>query len=141
MDVRPLWACPRCEKSYVTRNASHSCVVVPLDDHFAGRPRARQLFDALVAVLEADGPVTVSVSTSRIELMKRARFAHVPVRRDYLRLHLWLKRRAASSRFVKVQHYGRDDWGHTLVVRDETDLDDELRALLRESRRVGDQLR
>jgi hypothetical protein len=136
---RPLWTCPRCGKSYVTRNSAHSCVIVPLDDHFIGRPRARQLFDALLAALVREGPVTVSVSRTRIEFMTRARFAGVQVRRDHLRLGLWLKRRVAWPRFVKVEHYGRDDWGYTVLIRDESDLDAGLAAWLREARLVGDQ--
>ena len=70
--ARPLWTCPNCGKQYVTRNMSHSCVVIPLETHFVGRPRARRLFDAYLAALEADGPITVSVSKTRIELMTRA---------------------------------------------------------------------
>jgi hypothetical protein len=83
--------------------------------------------------------VTVSVSKTRIEFMTRARFAGVQVRRDHLRLGLWLKRRVAWSRFVKVEHYGRDDWGYTVLIRDESDLDAGLAAWLREARLVGDQ--
>jgi hypothetical protein len=136
---RPLWTCPRCGKSYVTRNIWHSCVVVPVEDHFVGRPRAKELYDAVVDVLEADGPVTVSVSRTRIEFMTRARFAGIHARRDYVRLGFWLKRQIASPRFAKVEHYGRNDWGYHLVIRDETALDEELRAWLREARTVGDQ--
>jgi hypothetical protein len=136
---RPLWTCPRCGKSYVMRNASHSCVVVPLETHFEGRPRARELFDAVLRVLEADGPVTVSVSRTRIEFMTRARFAGVQVRRDHLRLGFWLKREVRSPRFVKVEHLGHRDWVYSALVRSEADLDDELRTWLAEARTVGDQ--
>ena len=91
--LRPLWRCPNCGKPYVTRNQWHSCVVVPLERHFVGRPRARQLFDAYLAAVESQGPVTVSVSRSRIEIMTRARFTGAAVRKDSLRSTLWLKRR------------------------------------------------
>jgi hypothetical protein len=107
--MRPLWTCPRCGKSYVTRNMSHSCVIVPLDSHFAGRPRAPQLFEAIVRMLEAEGPTTVSVSKTRIELMTRARFAAIHPRRDWVWLAFWLKRQIASPRFDKVDRYGQRD--------------------------------
>jgi hypothetical protein len=135
----PLWTCPDCGKQYVTRNTWHSCVVVPLESHFVNRPRARQMFDAYVAALERDGPITISVSKTRIEIMTRARFTGAVVRRDYLRASLWLKRRVDSPRFVKIEHFGGDDWGHYFEIRDESDIDDELMALAREARRVGDQ--
>jgi hypothetical protein len=117
----------------------HSCVVVPLESHFVGRPRARELFDAYVAALEREGPITISVSRTRIEIMTRTRFTGAVVRKDYLRGSLWLKRRAESPRFVKIDHVGGRDWVHSFEIRDERDLDDELMALLREARQVGDQ--
>jgi hypothetical protein len=137
---RPLWTCPRCGKSYVTRNMWHSCVVVPLESHFVDRPRARELYDAVLGFLEADGPITVSVSKTRIEFMTRARFAGVSTRRDFIWLAFWLKREVESARFDKVESYGGRDWGYKIRVRDESQLDDELREWLREARTVGDQL-
>jgi hypothetical protein len=117
----------------------HSCVNVPLEDHFVGRPRARELFDAYLAALRTQGPVTISVSKTRIEIMTRARFTGAVVRKDYLRASLWLKHRVDSLRFVKVEHFGGNDWGHTFEIRDESDIDAELMALLAEARKVGDQ--
>jgi Domain of unknown function (DUF5655) len=135
----PLWRCPRCGKSYVTRNLWHSCVIVPLDQHFEGRPAARDLFGALVSAMEREGPVTISVSKTRIELMTRARFAGVQVRRDWLRLGFWLKREIASPRFSRVEHYGKDHV-YQVELRDRDQLDPELMAWLREARTVGDQV-
>jgi hypothetical protein len=112
---------------------------VPLEDHFVGRPRARELFDAYLAALRTQGPVTISVSKTRIEIMTRARFTGATVRRDYLKSGLWLKRRADSPRFTKVELVGKRDWLHYFDIRDESDIDDELMALLAEARKVGDQ--
>jgi hypothetical protein len=83
--------------------------------------------------------VTISVSKTRIEIMTRARFTGAVVRKDYLRASLWLKHRVDSLRFVKVEHFGGNDWGHTFEIRDESDIDAELMALLAEARKVGDQ--
>jgi hypothetical protein len=118
---------------------SHSCVIVPLEAHFVGRPRARELFDAWLAAVQSTGPITVSVSKTRIEFMTRARFTGAVVRRDYLKSALWLKRRVDWPRFTKIEHYGRNDWSHFFEIRDESDIDDELLELAREARRVGDQ--
>lgn len=114
-------------------------MVIPVESHFVDRPRARALFDAYVAALELHGPITVSVSKTRIELMTRARFTAVMVRRDYLKVTLWLKRQAASERFTKVEHLGGHDWLHHFEIRDESDLDADLVVLLAEARSVGDQ--
>ena len=35
---RPLWRCPECGHTFVTRNLWHSCGRYTLDPHFAGKP-------------------------------------------------------------------------------------------------------
>jgi hypothetical protein len=83
--------------------------------------------------------VTVSVSKTRIEFMTRARFTGAIVRRDYIKAALWLKREAHSRHFTKVESLGKQDWLHHFEIHDEADIDDELMALVREARTVGDQ--
>jgi hypothetical protein len=136
---RPLWSCPECGKLFVTPNMSHSCQTRSLDEQFAGRPRARELFEAFRAAIESLGPVTVVLNKTEIGFMTRVRFTGVQPRRDYLRAGLWLKRRADSARFARVDWYGHDDWVHFFDIRAESDIDDELMTLLREARAVGDQ--
>jgi hypothetical protein len=41
-----MWICPGCGKGFLQSGQLHSCGVVALDHHFAGRPHARALFDA-----------------------------------------------------------------------------------------------
>jgi len=139
--MRPMWYCPACGKPFANRNSSHSCVRIPLDAHFTGRARARELFDAFLAAVNMTGdePVSVIVSKGRIELMTRARFVAVTVRRDRLRGHIWLKRRYESDRF-HAEFLPPNNWIHRFELRDETELDDEFRALLFASREIGDQL-
>jgi hypothetical protein len=138
--MRPMWHCPDCGKPFANRNSSHSCVRIPLEAHFTGHPRARQLFDAFLAAVNQTGsePVTVVVSKGRIELMTRARFAGAVVYRDYIRIGFWLKRGLDTDRF-RVEFYPPNNWVYRLDLRDERQIDDELRGLLHEARIVGDQ--
>jgi hypothetical protein len=138
--MRPMWYCPECGKPFANRNSPHSCVRIPLDAHFTVRARARELFDAFLAAVNMTGdePVSVIVSKGRIELMTRARFAGVVVHRDYIRIGFWLKRGFDTDRF-RVEFYPPNNWVYRLDVREEGQIDDELRVLLAESRIVGDQ--
>jgi hypothetical protein len=139
--MRPMWHCPECGKPFANRNSSHSCVRIPLDSHFEGRPRARQLFDALLAAVNETGdePVSVVASKGRIELMTRARFVAVTVRPDHLRGHVWLKHRHESDRF-HAELLPPNNWIHRFELRDEVELDDEFRTLLSAGREIGDQI-
>ena len=136
---RPMWTCPRCGKSFVNRNSWHSCVRLDLDDAFDGRPNARRCFDALRAAVEADGPVELSISRTGIGFMTRVRFAGVQVRNDHLRVAFWLKHPIESPRFAKIERYSANDIGYFVVVRDPSEIDDELLGWIREAREIGDQ--
>jgi hypothetical protein len=49
---RPLWRCPRCGHTFVTRNLWHSCGNCTLHHHSADKPPfVRELFDLCVAAV------------------------------------------------------------------------------------------
>ncbi len=57
-------------------------------------------------------------------------------RKRYLRAHILLLRKVDSPRFVRVDDM-HSYWVHFFEIRDEADLDDEMRSWLREAYRVG----
>ena len=78
----------------------------------------------------------LSVAKTRIGLITQITFAAVMPRKDYLRGHLLLRRKARSRRFLRVED-GPPYWVHHFVLRDEADLDADFRGWLREAYRVG----
>jgi hypothetical protein len=103
---RPLWTCPRCERSFANRNQSHACGRHDLEPHFAGRPaEVRALFDLFLAALEEIGPVTVLPQKTRIAFHVRMTFAQVTPRRWGLDGHLVLPRRIDDPRFTEVRTF------------------------------------
>jgi len=138
MDERPLWTCPGCGQSFVTRNMAHSCCRLTEDDFFAGREPQRALYRAFVAFAERCGPVTVNINRTRISLQGRARFASVNrVTRDGLACHIWLKRRLDSPRFTRIEHLPPADYVHNFRLTDAAGLDAEMAAWLAEAYEVG----
>ncbi len=137
--LRPLWVCPKCGKRFVNRNSYHSCLEWPLERHFDGTGRARELFDAFPAAVGTLGPVTLVCNKSVVGFMTRARFAGCQPRRNYLDAAVWLKRRVQSPRIRRIDQYGPHDFVHRFYIRDASDIDREVLALLAEARSVGDQ--
>lgn len=139
MDESDLWRCPVCGQTFTGRNMPHSCQVVPLDRHFAGRPpQLRAAFDAFVAAARENGPVTINATKSRITLQARMRFAGVEPRRDHLRAHLVLTRPIADERLT-VEHLPPRYYLHRLPLRRPEDVDDQVRGWLRDAYAVGAQ--
>ncbi len=95
------------------------------------------MFEAFRAALEEEGgPVRLSVAKTRIGLIIKITFAAVMPRKRYLRAHILLLRRVHSPRFVRGDHV-HPYWVYFFEIRDEADLDDEMRSWLREGYRVG----
>src|SRR6185295_15420430 len=135
-----MWRCPTCGQTFTGRNMPHSCQVVPLDRHFVGRPPTlRAAFDAFVEAAEANGPVTINATKSRITLQVRMRFAAVEPRRNHLRAHLVLKRRIEHPRLA-VEHLEPDYYVHRFTLTRPADVDDELKAWVAEAYQTGAQL-
>jgi hypothetical protein len=138
MDERPLWTCPNCGQSFVTRNMAHSCCRLGEDDFFAGREPQRALYRALLAFVERIGPVTVNINRTRISFQARARFVSINrVTRDGLACHIWLKRRLESPRFTRIEHLPPGDYVHNFRLTDAAELDGEMAAWLAEAYEVG----
>lgn len=137
-DERPQWRCPRCGNTFTTPRMSHSCVAVALDEHFVGKPtHIRELFDAYLAFVERHGgPVTVIPQRSRIALQRRVRFGSVVVRRQWVDVALWLKRRAEHPLLTKVDDLGALAQYHWFRLTDPGQLDDGLGALVAEAYRM-----
>ena len=72
--------------------------------------------------------------------MVRVRSAGVTrLRKDGLVCSFWLKREIGSPRFTKVELLGRRDWVYQFVLREEVELDDEVRGWMEKAYEVGRQ--
>jgi hypothetical protein len=132
-----MWECSGCGKRFARRGQNHSCGSVPLESHFAGSPKARALFDAYhAALLDVGGPCRLSVAKTRIGFITGITFSAVMPRKHYLRAHILLLRKLESARFVRIENID-PWWVHTFEIRGESDIDDELRRLLKESYALG----
>ena len=126
--------CPRCGARLVTRNLSHSCGTFTLEGLFPrSEPAVLDLARKYVAMLYGLGDVQVIPQKTRLTCVARVRFAGLQPRKDRFlasfALHRWLD----SPRIIKTEDYGPRWRIHFVSVRDEADLDDELRAWLQES--------
>jgi Domain of unknown function (DUF5655) len=137
---RPLWKCPKCGHSFVTKNLWHSCVNVPIEAHFRGKPpERRKTFDRWLQAARACGKVRAYAQKSRITIMARVRFAGAVVHRSYVDAGLWLRRKADHPRLRRVEDFGRLGFGLHFRLESPDDVDAALEALMREAYRVGTQ--
>jgi hypothetical protein len=134
-----LWTCPRCGRGFANRNQTHTCrPLVALDAHFDGNPpEIRAIFDAVLAVAERCGPVTVLPERTRIALAARMSFCALQPRRAWVDGHVVLARRLESPRFRRIETLGPRNHLHTFRLASLEEVDDEVAAWLAEAYEVG----
>jgi hypothetical protein len=104
---RPLWVCPDCGRAFANTHQSHACAPLDLEHHLAGRSEAvRATYEAFLALLEENGPVTVLPEKTRIAFQVRMSFAQLTLRREWALGHLVLARRVDDADvFTKVETF------------------------------------
>ncbi len=133
-----LWSCPQCGHRFANRNQMHSCGAWTVGEHLArAEPAARKLFAAFVKIVRSNGPVRIHAVKTRVAFVTRMTFAAATPVKDRLRCHLILTRREDLPRFRKIEQYSPRCFGHYFDVRDQSELDNELRGLIAQAYRVG----
>lgn len=111
-----------------------------LEEFFAGQEEPRELFAALQRAMAEIGPADLRVSKSQVAFRRHRAFAWAWMPGTYLRgkhaplvLTLALRRRDPSPRWKEVVEPAPGRFTHHLELRSAADVDDEVRAWLREA--------
>lgn len=138
--ARPLWRCPRCGHTFVTRNLAHSCGNWTLERHFADKPPfVRACFDALVAALRRFGPFKIEPQKTRIVFQVRVRFAGGQALRSGFRGAFWLTAPAPGAPVDRIEKITESCYVHSFLLKSPRDLCASLRRRLGQAYRVGRQ--
>jgi hypothetical protein len=99
----------------------------------------RDLFEAVLAVAQSIGPITVLPEKTRIAFQVRMSFAQVTPRQRWLDGHVVLARRLDHPRFRSIQTISPRNHVHNFRLTALDEVDDELRGWLAEAYAVGEQ--
>lgn len=138
---RPLWPCPKCGRTFASRNQMHICSRITLAEALEGRsPQAVALYRKLEAVARRCGKVTIVPQKTRIALQARKTFLGVKFLRDGIECELALARRIEHPRFRQILSVFPRNHYHYLRIASPKEFDREVLAWLREAYRAGQQL-
>ncbi|MFL5243150.1 MAG: DUF5655 domain-containing protein [Gemmataceae bacterium] len=102
-----------------------------VNDHFVGKPNeVRAVYDGLVAMAEAFGPVEQDPKKTSIHLNRETAFAGVAVRKDHIVLTIKSDRPIKSARIFKSEQTSAKRFHHEIRLRAIEDLDAELQRWL-----------
>ena len=129
---RSFWRCPRCQKTFITRNMWHSCRVYDLERLFVrSQTHVRELYSKVLACVKGCGPITVNPGRRGIALQVRVRALGCVPKRSHLELGLAFRKPVSHPRFFKVVSYTGTFHAHWLRLERASDIDAQVRAWIR----------
>ena len=105
-----------------------------VDQHLTDKePVVAKTYEKLIGSLQRFGPVTESAKKGSIHLDNKKGFAGVYTRKNYILLHFRLDHQLESQRIQKVEQLSKSRFKHTIKLKSETDVDDELMSWLKDA--------
>ncbi len=136
-DERAMWTCQKCGRTFANRNQTHTCGLHSLESHLRGKsPEIRALYDAFVAMLKENGPVTVLPEKTRIAFHVRMSFAQVTPKQSWIDGHFVLARAVTDAVFRRVETFSPRNHVHHFRLLRVSDVDN-LRRFAAEAYAVG----
>ena len=103
-------------------------------DHFVNKdPSVRALYDQLLSMLQALGPVTEDPKKTSIHLNRKSALAGVETRKDGLLLNIKSDHPIQSPRIEKAEQISAKRFHHKVRISSLGDLDEELNSWLKEA--------
>ena len=103
-------------------------------DHFVNKdPSVRALYNQLLSMLQALGPVTEDPKKTSIHLNRKSALAGVETRKDGLLLNIKSDHQIKSPRIEKAEQISAKRFHHKVRISSPGDLDEELNSWLKEA--------
>lgn len=131
---RDFWKCPKCEREFSKKNQFHSCVSIPITEHFKNKlPLLEAIFNVLREKVEVFGQIRIDAVKTSINFGGKSQFSTLYVLEESIKLDFVLKRRIQSPRMIRVRGPTNDYFTYTLKLKSLSDVNVELIEWLRES--------
>ena len=103
-------------------------------DHFVNKdPSVRALYDELLSILQTFGPLAEDPKKTSIHLNRKSALAGVETRKDGLLLNIKSDHQIKGPRIEKAEQVSAKRFHHKVRISSPKDLDEELKAWLREA--------
>jgi Domain of unknown function (DUF5655) len=133
-----MWTCPRCGRSFASRNQTHACTPVTVEEHLRGKSEAATLiYRALEEAMLLQGESRVHATKSRIAFINRMTFASATLGSGHVDATLILPEWVDHPRFDRIDLYGAVTYAQRLRLTSGGAVDAELGGWLREAYHRG----
>lgn len=132
-----LWSCPKCGRQFERTGQTHSCNYFPLEQHFAGKPTGKLLYEAFKKEIKNKlGSFKIESLHCCIHFVSTFTFAAVKIYKDKIRIDFSLSRKLTNKRIIEVIQMSAHRYLFVMDVYNETEIDKELTDLINEAHEI-----
>lgn len=129
-----MWQCPTCKREFQKVNQSHSCKAFPLEKHFVGKEKAKDLFEDLKAkIINNVGPVKIESLACCIHFVGTYSFGACWALKDGIRIDFRVDKEIKTKREFKVNHMSANRYLYYFDIYDKSEIDGELLGWIKDS--------
>ncbi|HEX2368727.1 MAG TPA: DUF5655 domain-containing protein, partial [Acidimicrobiia bacterium] len=135
---RSMWTCPRCGRSFASRNQTHACTAVTVEEHLKGKSdAATPIYRAFEEAMLLQGESRVHATKTRIAFINRMTFASATLGSGHVDATLILPEWVDHPRFDRIDLYGAVTYAQRIRLASAEAVDAELGGWLREAYHRG----
>jgi len=134
-----MWTCQKCGRIFRSKNQPHSCKKVPLEKHFEGKEKAKELFDYLVEQIDKKiGKFKIISIPCCVHLFCNYDFMAALPKKDKLEIRFALDRELKSTRLKVCVPMSAKVYKNCFDVFTKEEIDKEFMGWLKESYHLKD---
>jgi hypothetical protein len=129
-----MWKCPNCNRQFVRRNQSHTCVTTTIDSLLEGKPgKFKNWVQIIILHLSKFGHLRVDTSLSCINLKSKSSFAALKFNKNTMDIEFLLDREEDTFPIYKIVSISKSQYAHVVRLEEPSELNDQLLSWLSES--------
>jgi hypothetical protein len=128
------WKCPKCGREFARKSPYHGCGQYTLEGYLKGKkPAAIALFNKVVEMATAIGPITVSPAKTQVSLRVRSNFAMIYLTGPQIGGYLFLPEPRPAQFVRKITAASARRHVHHFRINDPAKLNGDFQQMLAEA--------
>jgi len=129
-----MWTCPKCGRIFKKTSQPHSCNKIPLEKHFVGKEKAKELFTYLVEQINDNvGKCKIISIPCCVHLFGKYDFLAALPKKDKLEVRFALDRKINSPRLKTCVPMSAKVFKNCFDIGKKEEIDDEFVGWLKQS--------
>jgi len=133
-----MWKCSKCKREFLKTNQAHSCREFPLERHFTGKQKSKDLFEFLKSEIgKKAGPIKIESLPCCIHFVGSYTFGACWALKDKIRIDFRVDRPIKTKRKHKMIKISANRFLYYFDISNKSEIDSELLSWMNDSYKLN----